>query len=138
MILAVGQDDAVELWESRDPGHGLIAIASSVSGGGRISSIAFNPRNGIMAVTRSGDITELWNVTDSLRPIRIAHVSGYTDETSAMTFSSDGRTMATTIEAVHDTTTLSWKHDYLVCSGTTHGQREPEHKILSVTETAVV
>ena len=72
-----------------------IALSDPLTGGaGRVWSVAFAPDGRVLAVGR-GDVIQLWNVTDSARPLLLGRpLPGPSSGLGAMAFSPDGRFLA--------------------------------------------
>ncbi|MET7718771.1 hypothetical protein [Streptomyces sp. NPDC005407] len=95
-----GHPTGATLWDITDPRTPKELVRFNSWSGG----IAFTPDSRTLALGQ-GRRTTLWDINSRTAPRRLARLDGHTDDVQAMTFSPDGRTLAT---AGFDATAILW------------------------------
>ena len=104
-VLAVGGDNitsgaSLHLWGVTDPRKPQ-RLAAISSGPGTVAAVAFSPAAPLLAATGPyPGTTYLWNITDPGRP---ASLPSLAKGSLSLTFSPDGRTLATPDQALRET-----------------------------------
>ncbi|MEU4618400.1 TIR domain-containing protein [Actinoplanes sp. NPDC023801] len=104
-ILAIGKGFDVTLWDLADPRRPV--PLADLPGNDLVWSVAFSP-DGLTVAVSTGRTVNLWNVTDRSGPVELGTLQGHSDRVLTVTFSPDGRTLATGSE---DRTASLWNVD---------------------------
>jgi WD40 repeat protein len=90
-LLASGGNGSVQLRQLTDLGKPFVLRTGSSAS---VSSLAFSPRHGILAVGDEDGPVQLWDVANPARPRELSSVSGGPFDGVALAFSPDGGTLA--------------------------------------------
>ncbi|MCW8382155.1 nSTAND1 domain-containing NTPase [Streptomyces justiciae] len=96
-LASAGDDQTVRLWD--------LPLVSTVSHTDTVCAVAFTPDGHTLATTGDDRTVRLWNVTDPLRPRKLATLTGHRDTVCGLAFSPDGHTLAT---GSWDRTAILW------------------------------
>ena len=90
-LLASGDAGSVRLWQLADLGHSFVLRTGSSA---VISSAAFSPEDGVLAVGDGAGPVQIWDVASPARPRELSTVSGDPFDGAAVAFSPDGGMLA--------------------------------------------
>ena len=91
-LVSGSEEGAIRLWDmiSYEPITALLDPATEVTSG-KILSIAISPSELVIASGSSDETIRLWDI--ATRELKVAPLSGYSDEVSALAFTSSGQTI---------------------------------------------